>query len=87
MQARRLLVFVCLVTMLVPAGARSEEEESNWRFNLAPLYLWALSINGDMGVRGRTASVSIDFGNVYDNLQGAFTLRFNGIYKKDRLHI
>ena len=80
MQAKRLFPLVCLVTMLFPAGARSQEE-SNWQFNLAPFYLWAISIDGDLGIRGRTANASIDFSNVWDNLQGVFTVRFNGLYK------
>lgn len=69
------------VAILVPSMAWSQEE-SNWEFNLAPLYLWAISIDGDMGIRGRSSNVSIDFGDVWDNLEGVFTVRFNGLYRK-----
>jgi hypothetical protein len=87
MQAKRLFLFVCLVTMLFPAGARSQEE-SNWQFNLAPLYLWAISIDGDLGIRGRTANASIDFSDVWDNLQGGLHRALQRlVQKQDRLRI
>ncbi|MBT8347475.1 MAG: hypothetical protein KJO28_14360 [Desulfofustis sp.] len=74
-------LLICIVAILVPSMAWSQEE-SNWEFNLAPLYLWAISIDGDLGIRGRTSNVSIDFGDVWDNLEGVFTVRFNGLYRK-----
>jgi len=74
-------LILCAVAILVPSIAWSQEK-SNWEFNLAPLYLWAISIDGDMGIRGRTSNASIDFGDVWDNLEGVFTVRFNGLYRK-----
>jgi len=74
-------LIICAVAILVPSMAWSQEE-SNWEFNLAPLYLWAISIDGDMGIRGRSSNVNIDFGDVWDNLEGVFTVRFNGLYRE-----
>lgn len=74
-------LLICLVAILIPSLAWSQEE-GNWEFNLAPLYLWAIAIDGDMGIRGRTSNVSIDFSDIWDNLEGVFTLRFNGLYRK-----
>ena len=74
-------LLICMLTFLVPSIAWSQEE-SNWEFNLAPLYLWAISIDGDMGIRGRTNSASVDFSDIWDNLEGVFTVRFNGLYRK-----
>ena len=74
-------LLICMVTFLVPSIAWSQEE-SNWEFNLAPLYLWAISIDGDMGIRGRTSSASVEFSDIWDNLEGVFTVRFNGLYRK-----
>ena len=75
-------VLIGVLTILIPSLAWSQEEESNWEFNLAPLYLWAIAIDGDMGIRGRTTRVSVDFGDIWDNLEGVFTVRFNGLYRK-----
>lgn len=74
-------LLIWLVAFLIPSLAWSQEE-SNWEFNLAPLYLWAISIDGEMGIRERTGNVSIDFGDIWDSLEGVATVRFNGLYRK-----
>jgi hypothetical protein len=81
MKLRRLVLVICSVFVMISSTAWAQEE-SNWEFNLAPLYLWAISIDGNMGIRGQTAVAAIEFSDVWDNLQGVFTLRFNGLYKK-----
>jgi len=70
-----------LVIVMFPAAA-SCQEESNWDFELAPFYLWAISIDGDMGIRGRTSTVGVEFSDVWDNLQGVVTVRFSTLYRK-----
>ena len=80
MKLRQFYLLICSVFLLVPATSWSQEE-SNWEFNLAPLYLWAIDIDGDMGIRGQTAQVGVEFSDIWDNLEGVLTLRFNGLYK------
>jgi len=58
------------------------QEDKNWDFELAPLYLWAVSIEGETGVRGQTANTEVDFGDIWDNLEGVFTVRFNALYQQ-----
>lgn len=70
-----------VVAVMAPSMAWTQKE-SDWEFNLAPLYLWAIAIDGDLGIRGRTSSASIDFGDIWDNLEGVFTVRLNGLYRK-----
>jgi len=77
---RHFFLLICSIFLLVPATSWSQEE-NNWEFNLAPLYLWAIKIDGDMGIRGQTAQVGVEFSDIWDNLEGVFTLRFNGLYK------
>ena len=74
-------LLICIVAVLIPSLAWTQEE-SNWEFNLAPLYLWAIAIDGDLGIRGRTNNVSVEFSDIWDNLEGVFTVRFNGLYRK-----
>ena len=74
-------LLICLVAFLIPSLAWSQEE-SNWDFSLAPLYLWGIAIDGDLGIRGRTGNVSVDFGDIWGSLEGVFTVRFNGLYRK-----
>lgn len=75
------IVLLMLILLLLPVYGAAEEQ-SDWEFSLAPLYLWAISIDGDLGVRGRTADASLDFSQIWDNLEGVFTVRFNALYKK-----
>jgi hypothetical protein len=79
MKAIRMGILAVTIAMVLPSTVLSQE--ADWQFELAPLYLWAILIDGDLGVRERTAGVSVDFGDVWDNLEGVFTLRFNGLYR------
>lgn len=81
MRIKNCLLCVCLVTLLTPLAAQSQEE-NNWDFELAPLYLWAINISGDIGIKGRTASAEVEFSDIWDNLQGVFTTRFSVLYKE-----
>ena len=80
MKSTRMVLLLLLIVFLAPPSAWSREN-SNWEFSLAPLYLWAIAIDGDLGVRGRTSTVSVELGDIWDNLEGVFTVRFNGLYK------
>lgn len=81
MKVKFLILIFCSAVVFSPATAFAQED-NNWNFDLAPLYLWAINIEGETGVRGQTAGTEIDFGDIYDNLQGVFTVRFNAIYKQ-----
>ena len=81
MKIKKCLVCVCLITLLTPLAAQSQEQ-NNWDFELAPLYLWAINISGDLGIKGRKASAEVEFGDIWDNLQGVFTTRFSVLYKQ-----
>ncbi|MEA3232551.1 MAG: hypothetical protein U9Q05_12430 [Thermodesulfobacteriota bacterium] len=81
MKVKFLILIFCSAVVFSPPTAFGQEDP-NWNFDLAPLYLWAINIEGETGVRGQTAGTEIDFGDIYDNLQGVFTVRFNAIYKQ-----
>lgn len=67
-----ILVAVCAVG---PADAQSQSDE--WQFQISPLYLWAISIDGTMDIRGRIEQdFRVDFSDAFDNLDGAFTVHF-----------
>jgi hypothetical protein len=57
------------------ADAQSQSDE--WQFQIAPLYLWATSIDGTMTLRGRLdQDFAVDFADALDNLETAFTVHF-----------
>lgn len=70
----------CAVALVVaagaaaPAGARSQSDE--WRFEIAPLYLWAVDMGGTMTVGGRNVPLDISFSDAFDNLEAVFTVHF-----------
>ncbi len=83
---RRILAvgIIMVVIGLVCAMAYGEESNSNsdWEFNLAPMYLWAVSIDGDQTVHGVDVDLDVPFSDIFDNLNGALTFHFEGLHKK-----
>ncbi len=57
------LGIIVLVIGLVCSRAYGEESSSNdnWDFSLAPLYLWAVSIDGDQTVKGVDVDLDVPF--------------------------
>ncbi len=75
---------IVLVIALVSTMADGEEPNSNdnWDFSLAPMYLWAVSINGDQTVNGVEVDLDVPFSEIFDNLNGALTFHFEGLHKQ-----
>ncbi len=72
-----LIIFVC-------SAAYAEEpssEKKNWEFNLAPFYLWALSMEGEQTVGSNTGDIDVDFDDIFDKLESAFIFNLQGMYK------
>jgi len=66
------LVFVAATSI---AGA--QEKSNEWEFQLAPLYLWAMSIDGTMTIRERVGGdFEVDVKDALDNLEAGFTVHF-----------
>ncbi|NCF29883.1 MAG: hypothetical protein GWP69_21100 [Gammaproteobacteria bacterium] len=63
-------------------GDLPESETDKWQFTIAPLYLWAVGIDGDIGLGPATAPVNIKFSDALSNLSGAFTLHFEARKEK-----
>ena len=54
----------------------------NWEWSLAPMYLWAASIDGDMTVKGVKVDVEESFSDIVSNLDGALMFHFEGVYRQ-----
>ncbi len=80
MKSKLVTSIIFLVVALLPLQSFSQEE-NDWNFELAPFYLWAINIDGDIGIRGRTANASLKFEDVWDNLEGVLTFRFGTFYR------
>ncbi len=72
------------MVMFTPAALNAQDtspKEKNWEFNLAPFYLWAVSIDGDLTVMGNNQQVKADFSEITSGLEGVFTVHFEGMHK------
>jgi hypothetical protein len=74
------ILFASLM-LLFCSDKASAQEEANWRFDLAPLYLWAANLDGNAVVKGKSGSLKLDFNEIFDNLEAAYTARFEAWYK------
>ena len=83
---RRTLSGVILILAIwlecLTAYAEDPSSNSNWEFNLAPMYLWAVSIDGDQTVKGVDVDLDVPFSDIFDNLNGALTFHFEGLHKQ-----
>jgi hypothetical protein len=79
---------VLMVLALVGSAAMAQDTPKsagakNWEWNLAPMYLWAVSIKGDQTVKGVDVDLDISFSDILDNLNGALTFHFEGLHKQN----
>lgn len=83
-----LLFFAINTSVMAMANSATE---GNWQFNLAPFYLWGISIDGDLsvgtgkgpGVSGLSEPVEVPFGDLFDSLEGVFIVHFEAMHKSN----
>ncbi len=63
------------------AQAQENQSESDWEFALAPFYLWAVSLDGDVAIGPQESSLSLDLGDIFGNIEAAFIVHFETVYK------
>ena len=73
-------VFVSAVIVFLLTSTAFGQDKDTWEFNLAPLYLWAINMDGDMTVMGNTASIQADFNKITSKLEKIFTVHFEGMH-------
>ena len=80
-----LIVAFLLAFLLVGSPsvlAQEAKESKNWEFNLAPFYLWAITIEGDVTFGTNTSqSVEVPFDDIVDGLNNAFIVHFESMHK------
>ncbi len=67
-----------------PVMAAEGQSGKDWEFNLAPFYLWGVSLSGDMTLGGNAANtvpVDVNFSDIFDNLSAAFIFHFEATNK------
>jgi hypothetical protein len=81
---KRLIVlsFVAFALLCPQAYAEEGKPTKNWEWNLTPLYLWAVNMNGELTVANQSTPLVLDFDQIFDSLEAVFSLHFEGLYKK-----
>ncbi|MFC1823039.1 hypothetical protein ACFL9T_10060 [Thermodesulfobacteriota bacterium] len=74
--------FVFFLIICPYAQAADSSDTKNWEFNLAPLYLWGVNLNGDVAIGPVTAPLNLKFGDIFSNLEAVFTAHFEAWYKQ-----
>lgn len=71
-------VSVLLALLMLAAGASSVSAQGSdeWKFQLAPLYLWAVDMGGTMTVMGEETPFEVKFADAAENLEATFTVHF-----------
>jgi hypothetical protein len=75
---RAICVAGVMLTAAFPLGAQTRSGQ--FQYQVTP-YFWMTDFDGDVGARGRTASVNESFGDIWDNMDfgamGAFEARWD----------
>lgn len=75
---KKMCIAVAVLMLLgTVSAAEAQSGSDEWQFQIAPLYLWAISIDGSMNFRDRfEQDFAVDFSDAFDNLESAFTVHF-----------
>lgn len=72
-----ILILVCAALICTTQIEAQDSGSDEWKFQIAPLYLWAIDLDGNMSLRGGAGNdFQVDFKDAVDNLQTAFTIHF-----------
>ena len=74
-------MMVLLIGLVCPLAYAEDSTQGDWEFGLAPMYLWAVSIDGDQTVNGNKVDLDVPFSDIFDNLNSALTFHFEGLHK------
>ena len=83
MATTAMLMVLIVSTPAAIGGKSSAEAPKNWEFNLAPFYIWGVTLDGDVTVGTNTVPVKLPFSDITDNLEAAFIVHFEGMHKNN----
>ena len=77
------LLAILLVLGASCAFAGETQKEGNWDFNLAPLYVWMVDMEGELGIGPVTSYPDVPFSDIFDNLESIFTIHFEAMHRSN----
>lgn len=74
----KVIAFSSLFLFNTHAYANDDNEFDSWQNTLVPLYMWGVSMSGDMVVGPTTAPLDLEFSDAISELEGIFTVHYEG---------
>ena len=74
----RSVLISSMILCSASAWADTNKDFNTWQNTLAPLYLWGVSMSGDMTSGPVTAPLEIEFTDAVSDLEGIYTLHYEG---------
>jgi len=81
LRQEKILILLVMVVFLMPGAfassvaAEEKPAENGWEFSVAP-YLWAISMDGNITVRGLEADVDVGFNDLLDETNFGFMVAY-----------
>ncbi len=73
-------IAVGLLVLALCSGAQAQDSaDTGWKWRLAPMYLWAIQLEGDTSIGPVTAPIDINLSDVFSDVEGVFTANFEGV--------
>jgi len=73
-----LMVFCVTLVSVSNSWADTKEDFNSWQHTLAPLYLWGVSMSGDMTSGPVTAPLEVEFEDAISELEATYTVHYEG---------
>jgi len=67
---------VCFIMFVLFCFSSPIHAAGEWKYDLTPMYIWGVSMDGDMTIMGQTAPVEADFRGIAENMEAVFTIHF-----------
>ena len=83
-----LTITAIMLSVSVPSVSAEEkpDADSGWEFQVAP-YMWFLSLDGDVTVKGQKSDLDFDFSDIWDELNIAGMLTFDRTFSTPNTRI
>jgi hypothetical protein len=79
-----LTAFACTAILSMVSSQAISETSGDWKYSIAPFYLWAKNIEGSTSIGGNAGPIDLDFkDDILENLDGAFAFHFEA--RKEKL--
>ena len=70
----------------IASASTNNDSDNTWKFQLAPLFLWGMSIDGDASIGNATAPLDLNFKDqIFENMEAVYTIYFDA--KRNRLSL